>query len=137
MKDPIVWIDDDYNSALEENLERSYDITRFHTANEALNSLDALRQARFIILDMIVPNGPGDLRFGYYTGLELLAMLRTKHDIKTPIIVLTAVEREDANETLKELGVSQILVKPVLGAELREAIGRMLEETPGDSDTDE
>lgn len=128
MKDPIVWIDDDYNkSQLSEFLEDRFDITDIRTVRETLESLEKLKQARFIIFDMIIPNGPEEVRFGYYSGLELLGELRDRYGITTPILVLTAVERADVLAQLTKLGVSETLIKPVLGSELLEAVDRLLE----------
>ena len=128
MKRTVVWIDDDWQTypELMEPLVDAYEVVTFRSAQEALNALDDLRKASLIILDMIIPQGGESRMLGYYTGLELLERLRTQEGVTTPVIALTVVSREEIKAHLKELGVAETLVKPVLGSELKACVDEHL-----------
>lgn len=132
MRSTIVWIDDDtyvYDELIEP-LKKDNDIVYLHTAKEVLQSVDVIQRASLLILDMIIPEGPGVLRFGHYTGLEVLAKLRQEHHIAVPIIVLSVVESQNITEVLRSLDVDSILQKPILASELMEAVHDVMSRHP-------
>jgi DNA-binding response OmpR family regulator len=128
MKHTIVWIDDDWQTYpdLIEPLMDTYYVLTYRSAQEALGALDELHGASLIILDMIIPRGAEQATFGYYTGLDLLTRLRRQEGVTTPVIALTVVSRDEIKTRLKELGVSETLVKPVLASELKACVDELL-----------
>jgi CheY-like chemotaxis protein len=128
MKRKIVWIDDDWQTYpdLIEPLVDAYEVVTFRSAQEALGALAELRAASLIILDMIIPRGGERATFGYYTGLDLLARLRQQEQVTTPVIALTVVSRDEIKAQLKDLGVSETLVKPVLASELKACVDELV-----------
>lgn len=124
----IVWIDDDWQTYpdLIEPLADDYEVVTFRSAQEALAQLATLRSASLIILDMIIPEGADAASFGYYTGRDLLARLRQQEDVRTPVIALTVVSRDEIKAQLRELGVAETLVKPVLASELKACVDDLL-----------
>jgi CheY-like chemotaxis protein len=128
MKPTIVWIDDDWQTYpdLIEPLADDYDVVTFRSAQEALDALELLHNAKLIILDMIIPEGADSAAFGYYTGRDLLERLRRQEGVTTPVIALTVVSREEIKAQLKELGVAETLVKPVLASELKASVDELL-----------
>ncbi len=128
MHSTIVWIDDDtyvYDELIEP-LKEEYDVIYLHTAKEVLDSLDLIRSANLLIVDMIIPEGPGVLKFGHYTGLEVLETLKREYQIAMPVIVLSVVDRQNIEDVLDPLGVDIVLQKPVLGSELMDAVQQIM-----------
>lgn len=129
MTKTIVWIEDDVDiiAALVRPLERAgYTFLEYRTANEALNAIDQLRAADLILLDMILQPGTNNHTFGRYPGLDILRALRDVHHIKTPVIALTVVTRDEVLEQLRELGVADIIRKPIRPTELKSRVERIL-----------
>ena len=129
MTKTIIWIEDDVDiiSPVIRPLERAgYKIVCFRTAKEVFDNVQKLKDADLILLDMILPDGSLSMELSRYTGLDIYRDLKTKHNLETPVIALTVVAREEVRITLRELGVADIIRKPVRPSELKERIEQAL-----------
>lgn len=126
----IAWIEDD--SDIIEPVIRplklaGHEFRRFRSATEALEAIGQIREADLILLDVILPAGPAERRFSRYAGRDVLRELRQVYGLKIPVVVLTVVTREDVLQEIRELGVSDIVRKPVLPLELKDRVERALQ----------
>lgn len=129
MSKTIVWIEDDTDiiDPVVRPLELAgHRFVRLRNAKETLEAVNRIREADLILLDMILPPGQTDREFGRYPGLDVLHELREVHGLKTPVVVLTVVTREEVLQELRELGVVDIVRKPVRPSELKERVERVL-----------
>ncbi len=125
----IAWIEDDtdiIDPVVELLEDAGYKITRYNTIAEAMQHRKEIERADLILLDMIVRPGKNERRFGQYPGLELLQEWRAEK-IDTPVIVLSVVERDAVTRQLRDLGVADIIHKPVRPSELKERVEHVLE----------
>jgi DNA-binding response OmpR family regulator len=130
MAKTIIWIEDDSDiiAPVIRPLEKAgYRFVRLRTAAEALEAIDQIKRADLILLDMILPPGHTERPFGRYAGKDVLRELRHTHNVKTPIVVLTVVTDEDVLRQVEDLGVADIVRKPVLPSELKERVQQVLE----------
>ncbi len=129
MSKTIVWIEDDTDiiDPVVRPLERAgYNVQRINTVEQALGSLDEIRNSDLILLDMILPTGGVEGPFGHYPGLDLLRLLREEHGITTPVVAFSVVTNPDVHTELLRLGVNVVVRKPVLPSKLKEAVDRAL-----------
>lgn len=125
MSKTIIWIEDDTDiiDPVVRPLERGgYRIQRLNTVQEALNAIEQIRSADLILLDMILRPGNTAREFSRYSGLDLLRELRQTHGIATPVIALTVVARDEIRKQLRELGVVDIITKPIRPSELKSRV---------------
>ena len=125
----IVWIEDDTNiiNDVVRPLERSgYQIERFYTVKEALDNIEALEACDLILLDLIIPPGNTDERFGNYPGMFLLRTFREKYQLEQPVIVLSVVADAEVFQDLKTLG-AEVENKPILPSKLKRLVEEVLE----------
>jgi len=133
MAKTIVWIEDDTDiiDPVVRPLElEGHQFVRLRNVKEALEAVDQIREADLILLDMILPPGEMDWelkRYSRYPGLEALHELREVHNVDVPVMVLTVVSRGEIHRRLRELGVADIVTKPVRPSELKERVERVLE----------
>ncbi|HBX68653.1 MAG TPA: hypothetical protein DEH25_04535 [Chloroflexi bacterium] len=129
MSKTIIWIEDDTDiiDPVVRPLELAgYNIVRLNTAHDALNAIDQIRSADLILLDMILRPGNTDREFSRYSGLDVLRELRSVHQIDNPVIAFTVVVRDEIRQRLHELGVADIVRKPVRPSELKERVEHVL-----------
>ena len=129
MTKKIAWIEDDVDiiGPVVRPLERAgYQIVRLRTAKEVFENVAKLHEADLILLDMLLPDGGSGLELGRYTGLDIFKELLDNHDLKTPVVALTVVAREEIRKNLRDLGVADIIRKPVRPSELKERIEQIL-----------
>lgn len=125
----IVWVDDDIeviDPVIQPIIDGGYEIIRFRTINEAMTSLDDLRTADLILLDMIIPPGDDQNDVGIYSGVWILKKLRKEFDINTPVIVFSVVNPEKLKDELSGLDVAKYVRKPALPSELHKAVNEVL-----------
>lgn len=127
----IVWIDDDTDiiDAVVRPLELAgHRIVRVNTVAEALTPdvLERIRQADLLLLDMILTPGAIEREFSRYPGKDILQELREVHGITTPVIVLTVVRNPEVLRQLEQLGVAEIVHKPVRPSVLKERVEEVL-----------
>jgi CheY-like chemotaxis protein len=130
-KKKIVWIEDDTDiiNDVVRPLERGgYAIERFYTVKEALDNIETLRACDLILLDLIIPPGETDERFGHYPGMYLLRTFRQKYQFDQPVIVLSVVADAEVFQDLKELD-AEIENKPILPSKLKRLVEEVLEIT--------
>jgi CheY-like chemotaxis protein len=130
MAKEIAWIEDDIDIIypVVRPLERAgHSIVTFRNVREAIEAVDQLRRVDIILLDMLLPPGKTGHELGDYQGLQLLRDLRKKYKIKTPVIVFTVITPDNLVMQLKELGIADIVRKPVRPSELKERVERALE----------
>lgn len=131
MAKTIVWIEDDIDiiGPVVRPLERAgYKIVRLRTAREVFENIEALHQADLILLDMLLPDAGSGLELGRYTGLDIFRELKQNHALATPVVALTVVAREEVRVNLRDLGVADIIRKPVRPSELKERIEQILKQ---------
>ena len=124
----IVWIEDDTNiiNDVVRPLERSgFVIERFYTVKEALDNVEALQACDLIPLDLIIPPGDTDERFGHYPGMYLLRTFREQYQLEQPVIVLSVVADADVFQDLKTLN-AEIENKPILPSKLKRLVEEVL-----------
>ena len=124
----IVWIEDDTNiiNDVVRPLERSgFVIERFYTVKEALDNVEALQACDLILLDLIIPPGDTDERFGHYPGMYLLRTFREQYQLEQPVIVLSVVADADVFQDLKTLN-AEIENKPILPSKLKRLVEEVL-----------
>lgn len=131
----IVWIDDDIAiiDPVVHPLERAgYHILRIESVKEALNALDAIRNADLILLSMTLPHGRDydvELQFPFW-GMQLLYELRKHYDVMTPVIAFTGMDSPEIRRQLRRLGVAEIVHKPVRPSELKAQVEKVLAAVP-------
>jgi two-component system response regulator YesN len=131
MAKKIVWIEDDVDiiGPVVRPLERAgFEIVRLRTAKEVFDNVAKLHEADLILLDMLLPDGGSGLELGRYTGLDIFKELLENHALKTPVVALTVVAREEIRKNLRDLGVADIVRKPVRPSELKERIEQVLKD---------
>jgi CheY-like chemotaxis protein len=129
MSKVIAWIEDDVDVIypVVRPLEKAgYQIITFRNAKEALKSVKQIRKADLILLDMLLPPGQTGEELNHYAGLSLLRELREVHKVSNRVVVFTVVTPDNLMERLRELGVADIVRKPILPSELKERIERAL-----------
>jgi len=126
MPKTIVWIEDDTDiiGSVVRQLERAgYKIERLRSARDVFENLDLVRRCDLILLDMILPKGGVEQNFGQPTGLGILRQLRQEFQVTQPVVVLSVIRREEiAKELKQELGVKDIITKPVRPSELKRRV---------------
>jgi DNA-binding response OmpR family regulator len=129
MPKTIVWIEDDVDiiGPVVRPLERAgFQIIRLRTAKEVFDNIPKLHDADLILLDMLLPAGSVELELSRYTGLDIFRELKENHNLTTPVVSLTVVAREEVRKNLRDLGVADIIRKPVRPSELKERIEQIL-----------
>lgn len=139
MPKTIVWIEDDTDiiePVVYPLKQAGYTIVPLRTVKEALDSIEQIRNADLILLDMLLPPGPLDTfpsgrKFNRFTGKQLLEELRMiYHLTDIPVIVLSVVHREEVLQELKSLGVNEVLRKPIRPSVLKARVEEALESKP-------
>ena len=129
MSRTIIWIEDDVDiiGPVVRPLERAgFQIIRLRTAKEVFENIEKLHDADLILLDMLLPDGGSGLELGRYTGLDIFRVLKVNHDLSTPVVALTVVAREEVRKNLRELGIADIIRKPVRPSELKERVEQII-----------
>lgn len=130
MAKTLVWIEDDIDIIDEAVvlLERAgHRILRIRSISEALENVALIRNSDLILLDIILPPGNTNETYSRYSGLELLRKLREDHEIDIPVVVLSVVSNREVHRQLQQLGVGDIVPKPVLPSKLKERVERVLQ----------
>jgi len=120
----IVWIEDDANiiwSVVRPLEDRGYKITAMESMREALERIEELRKCDLILLDIILPADDKRWENERHIGVHLLRNLR-EQSVTTPVLVFTVVGNPETSKALRELGVVDILNKPILPSELERAV---------------
>jgi DNA-binding response OmpR family regulator len=121
----ITWIEDDHRryGALVELLKKDgHIIITYGSWEEAQEKLETICKTDIIILDIILPSAEDDR----YSGLTLLHRLREKCNYQNPVIVCSRVRNPDVHRELMEMGVKEILVKPVKPSDLHAVVTKAL-----------
>lgn len=125
----IAWIEDDIGiieDVIQPLINDGHKFTYLRTTKEVLDRIDFLKTVDVILLDLIFPAGNEVTEFTQYPGVSLLERLKNEFGVKTPVIVVTVVTNGQAHKRLRELGVIEIINKPVRPSELRETVNRVL-----------
>ena len=133
MAKTIVWIEDDIDiiEPVVRPLELAgYTFVKLRTIAEALNAIEVIRNADLVLLDMILPPSQIDREFGRYPGRKLLEILRKEYGIVTPVIALTVVTQPEVLEDLANLGVADVLRKPIRPSVLKQRVEDVLQRVP-------
>jgi DNA-binding response OmpR family regulator len=104
-------------AAIKEQLKKdNYTILGANDGREALHALQTFKPD-LIITDILMP---------YTSGLELIGILRSEHDNKLPILVLSALDEEETVMEAFSMGANDFLSKPFKPAELTIRVKRLL-----------
>ncbi len=104
-------------AAIKEQLKKdNYTILGANDGREALQALETFKPD-LIITDILMP---------YTSGLELIGILRSEHDNKLPILVLSALDEEETVMEAFSMGANDFLSKPFKPAELTIRVKRLL-----------
>ena len=129
----IAWIEDDHEriGSLMALLKRDgHTILPFGSWQEVEERVETICTCDAIVLDIILPQVEDDP----YLGLSVLEQLRGKHGYQGPVVVCSRVQNPVVLHRLGELGVTEILLKPVRPSLLYDAVTRVLVEgAPGTS----
>ena len=120
----IIWIEDDYQriDSLVRLLELDgHEVLRYGSWESVQNDIDKVCASQAIILDIILP----EIEEDKYMGLSVLHWLR-ENKYEGPVVVCSRVQNPDVLRRLKELGVSDILRKPVRPSELNHVVTRAM-----------
>ena len=83
--------------------------------------IEELRKCDLILLDIILPADDKRWENERHIGVHLLRNLR-EQSVTTPVLVFTVVGNPETSKALRELGVVDILNKPILPSELERAV---------------
>jgi CheY-like chemotaxis protein len=120
----IAWIEDDHEriNSLVRLLERDgHSIETYSSWEEVQENLAAIRSCAAIILDIILP----PIKDDPYQGLAVLELLK-ENGFTTPVVVCSRVQNPVVLERMRELGVKEILRKPIRPTALYDAVNRLL-----------
>jgi DNA-binding response OmpR family regulator len=123
----IAWIEDDHPeiSSLVRLLELDgYDILRYRTCQEVEKHLEDVCKCNAVILDIILPPPMDD---DPYQGVSLLRKLRKECGYNGPVVICSVVRNPDVLRALRQLGVSDILHKPVRPSKLYDTVTKLIE----------
>ncbi len=126
----ILFVDDDRYEMLGliERLEaEDFEITHFTSPDDAIKLIEKDFKPDLIISDLVMSssqsNSPSDDR---YAGIHFCRDIKEKYHLKCPIIVLTAIVREEIQQDAKTYA-DQLLVKPVPPGYLVKCVKEALE----------
>lgn len=122
----IAWIEDDHEriDSLVKLLEKDgHEILPFSSWQEVKEQIETICACDAIILDIILPPVEDDP----YLGLSVLEQLRKEHGYQKPVVVCSRVKNPIVLHELNELGVTEILRKPVRPSVLYEVVTKALE----------
>jgi DNA-binding response OmpR family regulator len=123
----IAWIEDDHDEipSLVRLLELDeHNILRYRTCQEVEEDLEEICGCDAVILDIILPPATDDL----YQGVSVLRKLREECKYSGPVVICSVVRNPDVLKAVRELGVSDILHKPVRPSKLYDAMTKALAE---------
>jgi CheY-like chemotaxis protein len=130
-----MYVDEEANSeamASKFDVMKSYDI-EVRIVVEVANALPTLREQRdiaLVILDIIMPPklvySLEETQGGSLTGLRLLRDIRKEFPL-LPVMLVSVMPREAAEEAVRLYNVVDYYTKPVTGSQLAEAVSRILE----------
>jgi len=117
----LVVDDDELNQMIISELLKKWDIhAEFAVSGEqALEMVDQYADKFDIILmDVYLPQ---------MSGLETTRELRTKFDVNVPIIALTADSMEDTKESILNVGMNDVMIKPLKPEHFHKMLGHYLQ----------
>jgi CheY-like chemotaxis protein len=124
MTKQIVWVEDDAYiiwSVVRPLEDRGYKIIAMGSMREALERIEELRNCDLILLDVILPAGDERWEKERHIGVHLLRNLR-EQSVTTPVLAFTVVGKPETRKELRDLGVVDVLNKPILPSELERAV---------------
>jgi CheY-like chemotaxis protein len=130
----IAWIEDDaevLSEVVKPLVDIGCKIVPYETAKKARESIDKIRKADLILLDTFFPTGDypavGKGLENEYTGIHLAQDLRRLYRIRIPIVIFSVVHEDEVSALLENLGIDDIIPKPVRPSILKERLLRFLE----------
>lgn len=103
--------------AIEAKLKNEgFEVIGTHDGRQALKALETL-VPDLIITDILMP---------YTSGLELISIVKSNHNKKIPIIVLSGLGQEDTVMEAFQLGADDFITKPFNPTELAVRVRRLL-----------
>jgi CheY-like chemotaxis protein len=123
----IAWIEDDHEriESLVRLLKRDgHTILPYSWWQEVKEQIETILACDAIILDIILPPVEDDP----YLGLSVLEQLRKERGYQGPVVVCSRVQNPVVLRELEELGVTEILHKPVRPSVLYDTVTKALAE---------
>ena len=120
MKRLVLIIDDDaiYQQILKKLLYGRYQVVSADTSKQAFKYLDELKSPDLVIADLNLPG---------IDSLEFISTIKTKLvDEATHILVISGMDDEVLKSKLLNLGVAEVLTKPVDRKQLVEEVDRLI-----------
>jgi len=128
----IVWIEDDMD-VIDRTVWRveaaGHHVSRVRSMKDAWSQIDEVLAADLILLDLITPEGPDNLA-SEFPGIVFLRQLREQDRRVPPVVVLTWVSRDEVLSHCQELGVADIVQKPVAPSHLKDRLDAILATQP-------
>ncbi|MDX2030474.1 MAG: hypothetical protein SF339_07385 [Blastocatellia bacterium] len=133
----VAWIEDDADEiavVVKPLLRAGIEFRIYHNYTEAIESVEEIRAADLILLDLIIPPGsagpvrPADAEEDEeFLGKTLFRELRATFDVRTPVIVLSVVADNGgfSKETFDDPPI-QALAKPIRPSVLKTEVLRAL-----------
>jgi len=125
----IAWIEDDIGiikDVVQPLINEGYIFTYLRSVKDTLDNINTLKTVDLILLDLIIPAGEDKEDFQQYPGVDLLEKLRNNLNIETPVVVFTVVTSGQVYQRLHELGVVEIVNKPIRPSTLKEIVEQIL-----------
>ncbi|ESS71676.1 CheY-like receiver [Methyloglobulus morosus KoM1] len=133
----ILWLDDDNDSSLmgylDEIRDNNYLVKRSQTPDEFFNDLNKnYRNVQLIIMDIMIPTGnkitPEESKSGLITGQCVINKIKQDNlTTNIPILILTVVERQEANTWATERNIPYLIKSKTFVDELLTQIKRIIE----------
>ena len=117
----ILLVEDDpeYQQLLKSVFREAGDQYRLVIADTAAKAMDLVLRQKFslILLDLVLPDRD---------GREILRSMKYEFSIKTPVFILSAIDRDVVRVECMSLGADKVIVKPFDPAELISNVGNIL-----------
>jgi DNA-binding NarL/FixJ family response regulator len=128
----IIWIDDDtaiIDSVMKAIIDEKNEMIYINSVKDALDSIEIIRRADIIIMDVIIPKGGVFQDLAYiYPGIQLLHKLREEFEIKIPVIIFSVVDPKKVVDQLIDMNVAEYIRKPSLQIDIKNAINKIQKE---------
>ena len=127
----ILYVEDEQYlmSGVVDSLSVDYDVIIARNADQGLKALENQhQQISLILLDIMMPQGQlvRDPNRGRTSGVEFARIVLQDKGYRIPIVCYTVVDDLRVRDTLRSLGVKEIVSKAELPSKLEQVIARIL-----------
>lgn len=130
-KATILYVEDEQflMSGVVDSLSVEYNVIVARNADRGLKILENQhQQISLILLDIMMPQGElvRDPHHGRTSGVEFTRIVLQEKSYRIPIVCYTVVDDQRVRDTLRKLGVKEIVSKTELPSKLEQVIARVL-----------